>query len=51
MRGFMTVVVNGLWIGWIKINGKIKYFYRGQDSQQLLDASNEPNQNLKQLAA
>ena len=46
----MNAVANGLWFGWIRINGKVKHFYKPQDSQKLLDASKEPN-TLKQRRA
>ncbi len=46
----MDAAVNGLWFGWIRINGKVKHFYKPQDSQKLLDASKEPN-TLKQRRA
>lgn len=41
----MNVAVSGLWFGWVKINGKVKHFYRSQGGDKALDARKEPNVN------
>lgn len=36
---------------WVRIKGKVKIYYQTQDSQELLNASKEPNANQQRKAA